>query len=153
MLTFIVGLRTRQYRPSISSRIYNCAPLPLRLIITLLYPTCVTITASSVKRNSNRSSTKTSRMKLLRTLATSHPSVCTLGVFSSPSIRSSQFQVIFSKQIDKPSSRDVYADTENSIERPPAGTAFDPQSDGSHPPKLFQPLKLRGVTFQNRIMV
>ena len=36
---------------------------------------------------------------------------------------------------------------------PPAGTAADPQSDGSHPPKLFQPLKLRGVTLQNRIMV
>lgn len=36
---------------------------------------------------------------------------------------------------------------------PPAGTASDPQPDGSHPPKLFQPLKLRGVTFQNRIWV
>ena len=36
---------------------------------------------------------------------------------------------------------------------PPAGTASDPQLDGSHLPKLFQPLKLRGVTFQNRIMV
>lgn len=36
---------------------------------------------------------------------------------------------------------------------PPAGTASDPQPDGSHPPKLFQPLKLRGVTFQNRIML
>ena len=36
---------------------------------------------------------------------------------------------------------------------PPAGTASDPQPDGSHPPKLFQPLKLRGVTLQNRIMV
>ena len=38
-------------------------------------------------------------------------------------------------------------------QHPPAGTASDPQPDGSHPPKLFQPLKLRGVTFQNRIMV
>lgn len=36
---------------------------------------------------------------------------------------------------------------------PPAGTASDPQPDGSHPPRLFQPLKLRGVTLQNRIMV
>lgn len=36
---------------------------------------------------------------------------------------------------------------------PPAGTASDPQPDGSRPPKLFQPLKLRGVTLQNRIMV
>lgn len=39
------------------------------------------------------------------------------------------------------------------LQRPPAGTASDPQPDGSHPPKLFQPLKLRGVNFQNRIMV
>ena len=38
-------------------------------------------------------------------------------------------------------------------QQPPAGTASDPQPDGSHPPKLFQPLKIRGVTFQNRIMV
>ncbi|KAI9841888.1 MAG: hypothetical protein M1838_003359 [Thelocarpon superellum] len=36
---------------------------------------------------------------------------------------------------------------------PPAGTASDPQPNGSHPPKLFQPLRLRGVTFQNRIML
>ncbi|KAL9099401.1 MAG: hypothetical protein Q9163_005099 [Psora crenata] len=38
-------------------------------------------------------------------------------------------------------------------QKPPSGTASDPQPDGSHPPKLFQPLKLRGVTFQNRIML
>ncbi|KAG7006304.1 NADPH dehydrogenase afvA [Physcia stellaris] len=38
-------------------------------------------------------------------------------------------------------------------QRPPAGTASDPQPDGSHPPKLFQPLTLRGVTLQNRIML
>ncbi|KAF6240046.1 hypothetical protein HO173_001656 [Letharia columbiana] len=38
-------------------------------------------------------------------------------------------------------------------QQPPAGTASDPQPDGSHPPKLFQPLKLRGVTLQNRIML
>ena len=36
---------------------------------------------------------------------------------------------------------------------PVAGSAADPQSDGSHPPKLFQPLKIRGLTLQNRIMV
>lgn len=38
-------------------------------------------------------------------------------------------------------------------QNPPAGTAADPQSNGSKPPKLFQPLTLRGVTFQNRIGV
>ena len=38
-------------------------------------------------------------------------------------------------------------------QQPPSGTASDPQPDGSHPPKLFQPLTLRGVTFQNRIML
>ena len=37
-------------------------------------------------------------------------------------------------------------------QQPPAGTASDPQPNGSKPPKLFQPLKLRGVTMQNRIM-
>jgi len=36
---------------------------------------------------------------------------------------------------------------------PPAGFAADPQPNGRSPPKLFQPLKIRGVTFQNRIMV
>ena len=36
---------------------------------------------------------------------------------------------------------------------PPSGTASDPQPNGSHPPKLFQPLTIRGVTLQNRIMV
>lgn len=36
---------------------------------------------------------------------------------------------------------------------PPPGTAANPQSDGSIPPKLFQPLTIRGVTFHNRIGV
>lgn len=36
---------------------------------------------------------------------------------------------------------------------PPAGTASDPQPNGKAIPKLFQPLTLRGVTFQNRIML
>lgn len=36
---------------------------------------------------------------------------------------------------------------------PPSGTASDPQPDGSHPPKLFRPLTLRGLKIQNRIMV
>ncbi|KAL8933094.1 MAG: hypothetical protein Q9211_005965 [Gyalolechia sp. 1 TL-2023] len=36
---------------------------------------------------------------------------------------------------------------------PPAGVASDPQPDGSHPPKLFQPLTLRGLTLHNRIMI
>lgn len=34
---------------------------------------------------------------------------------------------------------------------PPSGTAVDPQPDGKPIPKLFQPLRVRGVTFQNRI--
>lgn len=38
-------------------------------------------------------------------------------------------------------------------QNPPAGTASDPQPDGSRPPKLFQPLKIRGLTLQNRILV
>lgn len=36
---------------------------------------------------------------------------------------------------------------------PPSGTAVDPQPDGKPIPKLFQPLTVRGVTFQNRIWV
>ena len=36
---------------------------------------------------------------------------------------------------------------------PPSGTAPNPQSDGSVPPKLFQPLTIRGTTFQNRIFL
>ncbi|OSX61311.1 hypothetical protein POSPLADRAFT_1146981 [Postia placenta MAD-698-R-SB12] len=36
-------------------------------------------------------------------------------------------------------------------QNPPAGTALDPQPDGKPIPKLFQPLKIRGVEFQNRI--
>ncbi|RJE20186.1 hypothetical protein PHISCL_07484 [Aspergillus sclerotialis] len=34
---------------------------------------------------------------------------------------------------------------------PAAGTAANPQSNGSPPPKLFQPLSVRGLTMQNRI--
>ncbi|OGM50556.1 NADH-dependent flavin oxidoreductase [Aspergillus bombycis] len=36
-------------------------------------------------------------------------------------------------------------------QEPPAGTAADPQSDGTAPPKLFQSLSVRGLTFHNRI--
>ena len=36
---------------------------------------------------------------------------------------------------------------------PPSGSAKEPQSDGDAVPKLFQPLKVRGTTFQNRIFV
>ncbi|MCJ1416509.1 hypothetical protein MMC32_002847 [Xylographa parallela] len=36
---------------------------------------------------------------------------------------------------------------------PVAGSAVDPQTNGSNPPKLFQPLKIRGLTLQNRIML
>lgn len=35
---------------------------------------------------------------------------------------------------------------------PPAGSASE-QPDGKAVPKLFQPLKIRGLTLQNRIMV
>ncbi|PLB36297.1 NADH:flavin oxidoreductase/NADH oxidase [Aspergillus candidus] len=34
---------------------------------------------------------------------------------------------------------------------PPAGTAASPQTSGQAVPKLFQPLTIRGVTFQNRL--
>ena len=36
---------------------------------------------------------------------------------------------------------------------PRSGSALDPQSDGKPIPKLFQPIKIRGVEFQNRIFV
>ncbi|KAK5509683.1 NADH-dependent flavin oxidoreductase [Exophiala xenobiotica] len=36
---------------------------------------------------------------------------------------------------------------------PPAGTAADPQPHGKPIPKLFTPLKIRGITLQNRIML
>ncbi|KAL4804482.1 hypothetical protein BDV18DRAFT_31781 [Aspergillus unguis] len=36
-------------------------------------------------------------------------------------------------------------------QEPPAGTAADPQSDGAPIPKLFQPLKVRGLTLHNRV--
>ncbi|KAG0695488.1 hypothetical protein DFH29DRAFT_955110 [Suillus ampliporus] len=36
---------------------------------------------------------------------------------------------------------------------PAAGTAFDPQSDGTAILKLFQPIKIRGTTFYNRIFL
>jgi len=39
------------------------------------------------------------------------------------------------------------------LQDPASGTAAHPQLDGSKPPKLFQPMTLRGVTFQNRIGV
>ncbi|KAI9794601.1 MAG: hypothetical protein M1816_004488 [Peltula sp. TS41687] len=39
------------------------------------------------------------------------------------------------------------------LQEPPAGTASDPQPDGSSLPKLFQPLRIRGLTLQNRIVV
>ncbi|EIN08320.1 FMN-linked oxidoreductase [Punctularia strigosozonata HHB-11173 SS5] len=38
-------------------------------------------------------------------------------------------------------------------QNPPAGTAIDPQPSGKPIPKLFQPLKIRGVEFQNRIFL
>jgi 2,4-dienoyl-CoA reductase-like NADH-dependent reductase (Old Yellow Enzyme family) len=36
-------------------------------------------------------------------------------------------------------------------QNPPAGSAAIPQSDGTQPPKLFQPFTVRGLTFHNRI--
>ncbi|KAJ3509091.1 hypothetical protein NLJ89_g5400 [Agrocybe chaxingu] len=36
---------------------------------------------------------------------------------------------------------------------PPAGTAVTPQKSGKPIPKLFQPLKIRDVEFQNRIFL
>jgi hypothetical protein len=36
---------------------------------------------------------------------------------------------------------------------PPAGRAVDPQPDGKKIPKLFTPLKIRGIEMQNRIWV
>ncbi|RDB27988.1 NADPH dehydrogenase afvA [Hypsizygus marmoreus] len=36
---------------------------------------------------------------------------------------------------------------------PPCGTALTPQPDGKDIPKLFQPLKIRGVEFHNRIFL
>ncbi|KAI1385983.1 NADPH dehydrogenase [Hypoxylon trugodes] len=38
-------------------------------------------------------------------------------------------------------------------QNPPSGTALDPQPYGSPIPKLFTPLKIRGLTLQNRIML
>jgi hypothetical protein len=38
-------------------------------------------------------------------------------------------------------------------QNPPSGTAVNPQPDGKAIPKLFQPIKIRGVQFHNRIFV
>ncbi|TDL22724.1 FMN-linked oxidoreductase [Rickenella mellea] len=38
-------------------------------------------------------------------------------------------------------------------QNPPAGTGLDPQPDGRPIPKLFQPIRIRGVEFQNRIFL
>lgn len=38
-------------------------------------------------------------------------------------------------------------------QNPPSGTAASPQSSGRPVPKLFQPLTVRGVKFQNRLGV
>lgn len=62
-------------------------------------------------------------------------------------------------QDSQPGSEDVVNEPARGIsyftpaQTPPSGTAADPQPDGSHPPKLFQPLKLRGLTLHNRIML
>ena len=38
-------------------------------------------------------------------------------------------------------------------QNPPSGTAKDPQPSGHPIPKIFTPLTIRGVTFQNRIFL
>ncbi|KAG6819984.1 hypothetical protein H0H93_006814 [Arthromyces matolae] len=38
-------------------------------------------------------------------------------------------------------------------QKPPSGTAIDPHSSGKPIPKLFQPLKIRGLELQNRIIL
>lgn len=38
-------------------------------------------------------------------------------------------------------------------QKPPAGTAIVPQPDNEPIPKLFTPLKIRGLALQNRIML
>ena len=38
-------------------------------------------------------------------------------------------------------------------QNPPSGTAVDPQPSGKPIPKVFTPLKIRGITMQNRIWV
>jgi 2,4-dienoyl-CoA reductase-like NADH-dependent reductase (Old Yellow Enzyme family) len=38
-------------------------------------------------------------------------------------------------------------------QEPPSGTAFSPQHSGKPIPKVFTPLKIRGLTLQNRIML
>lgn len=38
-------------------------------------------------------------------------------------------------------------------QQPPSGTAVTPQPDNKTVPKLFTPLKIRGLELQNRIMV
>jgi 2,4-dienoyl-CoA reductase-like NADH-dependent reductase (Old Yellow Enzyme family) len=39
------------------------------------------------------------------------------------------------------------------LQDPPSGTASDPQPNGASIPKLFTPLKIRGLTLQNRILL
>ncbi|KAL8739154.1 MAG: hypothetical protein Q9181_000183 [Wetmoreana brouardii] len=46
---------------------------------------------------------------------------------------------------------DIHLDRDN--DESPSGTATDPQPDGKPIPKLFQPLKLRGLRFHNRIFL
>ncbi|KAK1753577.1 hypothetical protein QBC47DRAFT_403919 [Echria macrotheca] len=55
--------------------------------------------------------------------------------------------------------QDIYNDGAEGVpfytpaQRPPSGTAVDPQPDGKPIPKLFTPLKIRGVQLQNRILL
>lgn len=53
--------------------------------------------------------------------------------------------------IPNPSAKNVSFYTPAQI--PAAGTASDPQPDGAAIPKLFQPLKIRGTTLHNRVLL
>ena len=62
----------------------------------------------------------------------------------------SELQLIIMSDIISPAPGISYFTPE---QNPPSGTAVNPQSDGKPIPKLFQPIKIRGVQFQNRIFV
>ncbi|KAK3690478.1 hypothetical protein B0T22DRAFT_528979 [Podospora appendiculata] len=55
--------------------------------------------------------------------------------------------------------KDIYNEAAEGVsfftpaQSPPAGTAADPQANGKPIPKLFTPLKIRGIEFPNRIFV
>lgn len=70
---------------------------------------------------------------------------------SEPSVSAAQNHDFAKQTIENEASSGISYFTP--AQNPPSGTASDPQPDGKPPPKLFQPLKLRGLTMQNRITV